>query len=150
MSSRASAARLRNAADRLSLRCSFGRPQCVLQTFGQGRETFAAEHDVSVLEAGEDEPEVIEPMIKRLPGDGDAETAGVGEVRQPQPARLMLLAEDHVLLRSVKPPPGQDAPLQRAADVGMEVGMTPAQFLEHPITRMPGAAFRIGTTSASQ
>ena len=70
-------------------------------------------------------------MIKRLPGDGDAETAGVGEVGQPQPARLMLLAEDHVLLRSVKRPPSQDAPLQRAADVGIEVGMAPAQFLEH-------------------
>src|SRR5271166_1885923 len=104
------------------LRRAAERPQCVLQTFGQGRETFAAEHDVSVLEAGEDEPEVIEPMIERLPSDGDAETAGVSEVGQPQPARLMLLAEDHVLLRSVKRPPGQDAPLQRAADVGMEVG----------------------------
>ena len=49
------------------LRRAAERPQCVLQTFGQGRETFAAEHDVSVLEAGEDEPEVIEPMIERPP-----------------------------------------------------------------------------------
>jgi hypothetical protein len=37
---------------------------------------------VRVLEAGEDEPEVIEPMIERFASDGDAETAGVGEVGQ--------------------------------------------------------------------
>ena len=45
----------------------------VLQTLGQGREALAAEHDVSVFEAREHKPEVIKPMIKRLPGDGDAE-----------------------------------------------------------------------------
>ena len=115
MSSRASAARLRNAADRL-FRCDAPSarrptPQRVLQTLGQGREALAVEHDVSVFEAREDKPEVIEPMIEPLPGDGDVETAGVGEVGQSEPARLMLLAEDHVLLGSVERPPGQDAPL---------------------------------------
>ena len=84
-----------------------------------------------MFEAGEDEPEVIEPVIEPLPGDGDAETAGVGKVGQSQPAGLMRLAEDHVLLGPVERPPGQDASLQRAADVGIEVGMAPAQLLEH-------------------
>ncbi len=86
---------------------------------------------MSVFEAGKDEPKVIEPVIERLPGDGDGETAGVGEVGQSQPAGLMRLAEDHVLFGPVERPPGQDASLQRAADVGIEVWMAPAQLLEH-------------------
>ena len=125
------AERRRQAVAAVLLRRAAERPQRVLQALGQGREAFAAEHDVSVFEAGEDEPEVIEPVIERLPGDGDGETAGVGEVGQSQPARLVRLAEDHVLLGPMKRPPGQDASLQRAADVGIEVGMAPAQFLEH-------------------
>ena len=70
-------------------------------------------------------------MIEKLAGDGDAETAGVGEVGQSEPAGLVRLAEDHVLLGPVERPPGQDASLQRAANVGIEVGMAPAQLLEH-------------------
>ena len=125
------AERRRQAVAAMLLGRATERPQRVLQALGQRREAFAAEHDVRVLEAGEDEPEVIEPMIERLAGDRDAQTTRVGEVGQSQSARFMLLAEDHVLFGSVKRPPGQDAPLQRAADVGIEVGMTPAQFLEH-------------------
>jgi hypothetical protein len=113
------------------LRCAAKRPERVLQALGQGREAFAAEHDVSVLEAGEDEPEVIEAMIERLAGDGDAERAGVGEVGQPEPAGLVRLAEDHLLLWPMERPPGEDPSLQRAADIGVEVGMTPAQLLKH-------------------
>ena len=86
---------------------------------------------MSVLEAGEDEPEVIEPMSKRLAGNRDAERTGVGEVGQSQSARLMRLTEDHVLLGPVERTPTLDAALQRAADVGIEVGVAPAQLLEN-------------------
>ena len=56
------------------------RPQRVLQPFGQRRKAFAAQHDVSVLEAGERQPEVIEPMIEFFARDHDAKSASVGEV----------------------------------------------------------------------
>ena len=45
------------------------RPQRVLQALGQRHEALAAEHDMGVLEAGEGEAEVIEPMIERNAGD---------------------------------------------------------------------------------
>ncbi len=56
------------------------RPQGVLQPFRQGYKTFAAEHDVGVLEAGERQTEVVEPAVQRLAGDGDAEIGDLGEV----------------------------------------------------------------------
>ena len=71
-------------------------------------------------------------MTERLTRDGNAERACVGEVGQTQTAGLVLLAEDHVLFRAVERPPGIDAPLQRASDVGVEVGMPAAQFVQHP------------------
>ena len=117
------------------------RPERVLQTLGQGHEAFAAEHDMGMFEAGERQPEVIEPMIERDAGDGDAERARVGEVGQAETAGLMLLAEDHILLGPCERPPGPHAPFQRAADVGIEVGMTPAQLLEH--ARSPGCPARL-------
>src|SRR5581483_1995226 len=107
------------------------RPQRVLQALGQRHEALASEHNVSMLEAGEREAEVIETMIERLTGDGDAERARVGEVGQTQPPRLVLLAEDHVLRWPVERTPGCDAPLERAADVGVETGMAPAQLGQH-------------------
>jgi hypothetical protein len=86
---------------------------------------------MGMLEAGERQPEVIEPVTERLTRDGNAERACVGEVGQTQTAGLVLLAEDHVLFRAVERPPGIDAPLQRASDVGVEVGMPAAQFVQH-------------------
>ena len=55
------------------LRRAAERPQGVLQAFGQGDEALAAEHDMGVFEAGERQAEVIEPVIERHAGDGDAE-----------------------------------------------------------------------------
>ena len=49
---------------------------------------------MGVLEAGEYQPEVIEPVIEPLARDRNAEAAGVGEVGEPLPSRLMLLTED--------------------------------------------------------
>ncbi len=56
------------------------RPERVLQPFRQRDEAFAAKNDMGVLEARKGEPEVIEPAVKRLPGDGDAKIAHIGEV----------------------------------------------------------------------
>ena len=45
------------------------RPQRVLQALGQRHEALAAEHDMGMLEAGEGQAEVIEPVIERRAGD---------------------------------------------------------------------------------
>jgi hypothetical protein len=111
------------------------RPQCLLQTFGQSHDTLAAEHDMAVLEAGEGEPEVVEPMVERLTGNGNAEVVHAevvhdGEIRQAKPSRLMPLAEDHVLLRPMDGPPGADPTLEGATYAGTEIGMTAQHLLE--------------------
>jgi len=41
---------------------------------------------------------VVEPVIELFAGDGDAEVGHVGKVRQPHPAGLMNLAENHLLV----------------------------------------------------
>lgn len=69
--------------------------------------------------------------MERLAPDGDAERAGVGEVGQPQPSRLVALAENHVLLGTVQGPPRRDAPFQRAADVRIEIRVPAAQLFQH-------------------
>src|SRR5689334_6020588 len=97
------------------LRYATQHPQRVLKPFGQGHEALAAEYDVSMLEARERQSKVIEPVIQRLAGNRDLKRSGVGEVGQSEPPRLVLLAEDHVSLGTIKRPPSIDAALQRAA-----------------------------------
>lgn len=105
---------------------------------------------MSMLEAGERQPEVIEPVIERLTRDGNAERACVGKVRQTQTAGLVLLAEDHVLFGPVE----RSQALMRRSSVrrmfGLKSGCRRRSSSGTPITRMPGAAFRIGTISACQ
>ena len=120
----------RQAVASVLARHSAQRPQGVLETFGKGDEALAAEHDVGVLEAGPGEAEVIEPMLERLAGDGDAGPAHVGEVRQAEAAGLVALPEDHLLLLAMDRPPCPDAPLQRAPDAAAERGMAPQHLLE--------------------
>jgi hypothetical protein len=43
----------------------------------------------------------------------------------------MLLSEDDVLLGAVQRPPGTDAPLQRAADTGADLGMAAPDLVEN-------------------
>src|SRR5580700_3737856 len=57
--------------------------------------------------------------------------AHVGEIGKPQPARGMLLPEDDVLLGPVQRPPGTDAPLQRAANTGADLGMATPDLVEN-------------------
>ena len=58
-----------------------------------------------MLEAGKDQAKMVEPVIERLTGDGDAKVVHDGEIGQPKPARLMTLTEDHLLLRPVNGTP---------------------------------------------
>jgi hypothetical protein len=86
---------------------------------------------MSMLEAREGEPEVIEPVRQRFARDRETERGHVSEVGQAQASRRMLLAEHHVAAWAVKRPPVGDAPLQSAADAGDDLGMPPANLLEH-------------------
>lgn len=105
-------------------------PERVLEARGQGDEALATEHDVGVLEAAEGETEVVEPVRERRARDGDAQPGCVGEVRQPEPARLVALADHHLPLEAVQRPPGADAPLERAPHAGVELGMAAHELLE--------------------
>ena len=104
------------------------RPQGVLQALGEGDEALAAEHDMGMREARERETEVVEPMIEHDAGDCDAEFTRVGEVGEAEAAGLMLLPEDHILLRSGKCSPRPHAPFQRAADAWADLGMAPSDL----------------------
>ncbi len=106
-------------------------PQRVLQTLRQRREALAAEHHPGMGEARPGETEVIEHVVQRLPGDGHAERPHAGEVGQALPARLMLLAEDHVLLGAVLGAPDPDPPLQGSPHALAQLGMAAHQLLEH-------------------
>jgi len=105
-------------------------PERILHLLSQRHEALAAQHHVGMLEARVGEPGVIEPVIERDPGDGDAGGIHVGEVRQADPPGLVDLAEDDLLLRTVQRPPGPDATLQGAPDADIELGVTPDHLLE--------------------
>ncbi len=107
------------------------RPQRVLQTLRQCHKAFPTEHDMGMLPPGEGQTEVIEPVIQRHTGDADAVIAHVGEIGKPQPTRRVLLPEDDVLLGPVQRPPGTDAPLQRAANTGADLGMATPDLVEN-------------------
>ncbi len=105
----------RQAVAAMLFRHAAQRPQRVLQAFRERHKALAAEHHMGMLEAGERQPEVVEPVIERLTRDRDAEPAHVGEVGQAHPSRRMLLAEDHIAVGTVERPPAGDAALQGPA-----------------------------------
>jgi len=70
-------------------------------------------------------------MIERLACDGDAEPAHVGEVRQAQPSRRMLLAKDHVAVGTVERAPAGDAALQGPPHARVDARMPAAKLLEN-------------------
>ena len=98
-------------------------PQRVLQTLRERREALAAEHHPGMGEARPGEAEVIEHVIERLTGDGHAERSHTGEVGQALPARLVLLAEDHLLLGAVLGAPHADPPFQGSPHPRAQLGM---------------------------
>ena len=99
---------------------------------GSHRGSFVGEHLVPLMgEARPGETEVIEHVIQRLPGDSHAKRPHAGEVRQALPARLMLLAEDHLPLGAVLGAPDADPPLQGLPHTLAQLGMAAQQLLEH-------------------
>src|SRR5271168_940797 len=107
------------------------RPQCILQPLGQCHKALTAEHDMGVLPTREGQAKVIEPVIESHTGDADAVIAHLGEIGKSQPARWMLLPEDDVLLSAVQRSPDTDAPLQRAANTGADLGMAAPDLVKN-------------------
>ena len=87
-------------------------PEGVLQPRAQAGEALR-EADGHVLPVRVSQHEVVDQVRERLPGDGHAHVAHVGEVRGAQPARLMDLGEVDLLVRAVLRLPGPYPSLQR-------------------------------------
>ena len=101
------------------------RPEGILQAFRQGNEALAAKHDVGVLEPAIGQTEVIETMIQRSTRDRNTQFVHVCEVGEAELARLVGLAEDHLLLLAVDRPPCTDPTFQGTTDTAAEIRMTP-------------------------
>lgn len=84
-----------------------------------------------MVETRPDQPEMIQAMVEGLPGNEDTEIAHVGEIRQTEPARLVMLAEDHLLLGTIDRPPGANAPFHGPPDARIKIGVTAPYLLEH-------------------
>src|SRR5262249_39920335 len=138
----------RQAVAAMLLRDPTERPKRILQSLRQRNEALPTKHNMGVLEAGECKPEVVEPMIERLAGDGDAQISHVREVGQAHPPRRMLLAEDHLLVGPVECPPRADPPLQRPSYTSPELGMAAHHLVKYgALPRQKGA--RIMTVASS-
>jgi hypothetical protein len=157
------AERRRQAVAAVLFRRAAQRPHRVLQAFRERDKTLAAEDQIGMLEAGESQPEVVEPMIERLARDGDAEPAHVGEVRQAQPRRRMLLTKDHVAVGTLERAPAGDAALQGSPHARGDARMPTANLLEnrhraHPRRRLqhrhdlalPHRGKRVGTAPSTR
>ena len=107
------------------------RPQSILKPFGQRDKAFPAENDMGMFEARPDKPEVIEQVINRLAGDRHTKTAGVGKIREAQPAWLVRLAEDDLLRFTMDSTPRPDASFKRAADTFREFWMSAQHLVVH-------------------
>ena len=125
------AKRRRQAVAAVLFRRAAQRPQRILQAFRERHKALAAEYHMGMFEAGERQPEVVEPMIERLACDGDAEPAHVGKVRQAQPSRRMLLAKDHVAVGTVERTPAGDPALQGPPHPRVDARMPAAKLLEN-------------------
>jgi hypothetical protein len=75
-------------------------PQGILQAGTEAGETLR-KTDTHVLPVRAGQHEVVQQVRKRLSRDSHAQALHVREVRRPQPARLMHLAEEHFLGRPV-------------------------------------------------
>ena len=70
-------------------------------------------------------------MIERHAGDADAVIAHLGEIGQAQPTQRGLLPEDDVALGPIERSPVADAPLQRPADTGGDLGMAAPDLVKN-------------------
>jgi len=106
------AERSRQAVGAVLVRRPAELPQCILKSRRQVEEALAAEHDRHVPPARVGQRELVQQVLEAGAPDVHAEIGGVGEVRQLQPARLVLLDEEHLALRALQCAPLANASLQ--------------------------------------
>ena len=112
-------------------------PQGVLQPFAEALEALG-EADRAGLPVGVRQHEVVDQVVERLAGDGDAEVAHVGEVTLGEPPRLVDLCEEHLLGRPFEGAPLFDPPLQATElDVGEAARVAPLQVVEEGLGLEP-------------
>ena len=105
--------RRRQAVRPVLLRHAAQRPQRVLKPPGQRHVALPAQHHRHMAEPRVLQPEVVQLVRQRLPGDAHLQRPGIGEVRQAPAPRLVLLPEDDLLLRPVLRLPAPHPPLKR-------------------------------------
>ncbi len=114
----------------MRFRHSAQRPHRVLETFRKALETLR-EAEGHVLPVRVTQHEVIDQVRERLTVDRRAQFGHVREIRGAQPARLMPLREEDLLVRPARGPPLFDSSLQGAQlALGEAPGMSPLQLLE--------------------
>ena len=126
------------------------RPQGVLQPFRQRDETFAAEHDMGVFEAGERQTEVIEPAVEDWPAMVTPRSAT--SVKSDKPIRPGGCSWRKITSRS-GPFTARQARMRRSSVRRVPApssGCRRHSSSKTAIGLSPGAAFSIGTTSLSQ
>ena len=105
--------RRRQAVRPVLLRHAAQRPQRVLKPPGQRHVALPAQHHRRMAEPRVLQPEVVQLVRQRLPGDAHLQRPGIGEVRQAPAPRLVLLPEDDLPLRPVLRLPAPHPPLKR-------------------------------------
>jgi len=115
-------------------------PQGLLESAAQCLERFGeADHGELPIRVGE--REVIQQVVERLAVDRDAQRVHVGEVRCPQPARVMHLRKDDLLVGAMQPtpvphPPLECPPLRVREPAGIAL-LQPGEQSERPQSRLP-------------
>ncbi|KKB76959.1 hypothetical protein VW35_15810 [Devosia soli] len=66
---------------------------------------------MGVFKAGPWQTEVVQQVIKPMPGNGNAKPAHVGKVRKPHPSRLVDLPEDDLSFCTMDGAPGANTTL---------------------------------------
>jgi hypothetical protein len=113
--------------------------QGVLQAFAEALEALGeADRPRLPVRVGQDE--VVHQVRQGRGRDGDAQVGAVSEVRGRQPARVVDLAEEDLLGRSVQGPPPLEAPLQSSQ---LAVGETSRILLLQPAEQGLGLQARV-------
>ena len=119
-------------------------PERILQAFAQTGKTLG-EADRHVLPVRTGQHEVIAKVVEALSLDGHLQGIHVGEIRGPQPARFVHLAEEHFLGRPVQSPPLPDAPLQSPQQfVAVVPGVAFLQQSQQRLSLQAGRPFQLG------
>jgi hypothetical protein len=128
----------RQAIGAVQLRHAAQGVQRVLQALAEALETLG-EAERARLPVGVGQHEVVDQVRQWLAPDGDAQVGGVREVAGAQAARMMDLAEEHLLGTAVQGPPLLDVPLQGAQlAVGEAPGETTLQVVEQGLGLQAG------------